>query len=119
MAEQKIELIGTGDIHDGEMKEVASGGGHFLVAKVAGQFYVTDGRCPHLGGRLAAGKLDGTVVTCPLHGSRFDLSDGRVVLWTNWTGVLLKVSETLRAPRGLNTYKPVIEGDKVFIYTGV
>ncbi|OGO16647.1 MAG: (2Fe-2S)-binding protein, partial [Chloroflexi bacterium RBG_16_48_7] len=85
---ERTDLIGTGDLHNGEMKEVSSGGRHFLVAMVAGQYYAADGRCPHMGGKLAMGKLDGTVVTCPLHGSKFDLSDGSVVLWTNWTGVL-------------------------------
>jgi nitrite reductase/ring-hydroxylating ferredoxin subunit len=28
---------------------------------------------------LSEGDLDGTVVTCPYHGSRFDVRDGQVV----------------------------------------
>lgn len=116
MTAERTYIVGTGELHDGEMKEVWSGGRHYLVAKVAGQYYVAEGRCPHMGAKLALGKLDGTVVTCPLHGSKFDLSDGRVVLWTSWTGVLLKVSEALRSPRPLNTYKPVVEDGKVYIY---
>jgi nitrite reductase/ring-hydroxylating ferredoxin subunit len=37
------------------------------------------GTCPHWGGPLAEGKLlDGAVVECPWHASRFNLQDGRV-----------------------------------------
>jgi len=34
--------------------------------------------CSHLGGPLSEGKLEGDVVQCPWHGSRFNVSDGRV-----------------------------------------
>jgi nitrite reductase/ring-hydroxylating ferredoxin subunit len=34
--------------------------------------------CSHLGGPLADGKRDGDTVTCPWHGSRFDLCSGEV-----------------------------------------
>lgn len=39
---------------------------------------ITD-TCPHLGGPLSEGKLEGDVITCPWHGSRFDVTDGEVV----------------------------------------
>ncbi len=112
---EKHDLIGTDELHNGEMKEVSFGSRHFLVARVADQYYVADGRCPHLGGKLAMGKLEGTIVTCPVHGSKFDLSDGKVVLWTNWTGMLQKVGQAFRSPRPLNTYKPIVEGDRVYV----
>ena len=32
--------------------------------------------CPHAGGSLGMGKLDGTVVTCPVHGMKFDVTTG-------------------------------------------
>ena len=32
--------------------------------------------CPHMGGPLADGLADDTVVVCPLHGHTFDLSTG-------------------------------------------
>lgn len=35
--------------------------------------------CPHAGGPLDEGTLDGDVVECPWHGSRFHLCDGRVL----------------------------------------
>jgi len=35
--------------------------------------------CPHLGGPLSEGKLEGETVVCPCHASRFDLESGAVV----------------------------------------
>lgn len=32
--------------------------------------------CPHAGATLSTGELDGTVLTCPRHGSQFDVGDG-------------------------------------------
>ena len=36
-------------------------------------------RCTHVGGPLDEGERDGNVVTCPWHGSRFDLCSGEVL----------------------------------------
>lgn len=46
---------------------------------VHGQFYAVENSCPHRGGPLGEGVLDGTVVTCPLHGWRFDVTTGECV----------------------------------------
>ncbi len=47
---------------------------------VNGSIYAIDNICPHAGGPLARGALggsDGAIVTCPLHGWRFDVRTGR------------------------------------------
>lgn len=38
-----------------------------------------EGTCPHYGCGLWEGELDGHVVTCPCHGSQFDVTDGSLV----------------------------------------
>lgn len=47
------------------------------VFNVGGQFYALDGVCPHQGGPLGKGCLEGSVVTCPWHGWQFDVRTGR------------------------------------------
>ena len=32
--------------------------------------------CPHAGGSLGMGKLEGKIVTCPVHGMKFDVTTG-------------------------------------------
>ena len=40
------------------------------------QIVVTDNACPHAGGNLSGGALEGSVVTCPWHAWPFDLTTG-------------------------------------------
>ncbi len=49
------------------------------VFNVGGLLYAVDARCTHVGGPLEKGPVSGTTVTCPLHGSQFDLPTGRVL----------------------------------------
>jgi nitrite reductase (NADH) small subunit len=44
---------------------------------IEGTYYALDGICPHQGGPLGKGKLNGQVVTCPWHGFQFDVSTGK------------------------------------------
>jgi len=110
-----VETLKAGDLKDGQMKEVKAGGRDVLLAKVGGKFYAVENTCPHMGGKLAQGKLEGTVVTCPLHGSQFALKDGSVVRWTNWPGIVVAVTKLIRRPRAIKTYPVKIEGDKVMV----
>ena len=50
-----------------------------LVANVDGNFFAMDNRCSHMGGNLSKGTLDGDVVVCPRHGSRFNIKNGEAV----------------------------------------
>ena len=47
-----------------------------LVANVAGVIYAVDDTCTHEDASLFSGRLDGGLVKCPLHGSRFCLRTG-------------------------------------------
>lgn len=42
-----------------------------------GVFYAIDNSCPHSTGPLVEGHLYGTTVTCPWHGSQFDVTTGQ------------------------------------------
>jgi hypothetical protein len=44
-----------------------------LLHRAGGRLYAVDDVCSHAGALLSRGQVDGCVVTCPLHGSRFDL----------------------------------------------
>ena len=49
------------------------------VFNVDGNFYALDGLCPHRGGPLGAGYVEGAIVYCPLHGWGFDVKTGACV----------------------------------------
>lgn len=49
------------------------------VFNVGSGLVAIDARCTHVGGPLDRGPVTGGTVTCPLHGSQFDLASGQVV----------------------------------------
>jgi len=108
-----VEVAKTTDIAEGTMKKVIAGDREVLIAQIAGRFFCSDNLCPHLGGDLSAGILNGTIITCPMHHSRFELSNGHVVRWTDLTGITLTVATNQRPPRPLRVYPVKVEGDKI------
>ena len=44
---------------------------------VDGEFFALDGICPHQGGPLGQGNLEGFVIRCPWHGWSFDVRSGQ------------------------------------------
>jgi 3-phenylpropionate/trans-cinnamate dioxygenase ferredoxin subunit len=110
-----IDALGTKDLKDGQMTAITVQGKELLVARVVDRFYAASNICPHMGGKLARGSLKGTVVTCPRHASQFDLKDGRVVRWTNWSGFKLALSKLFRGPRPLPIYPTRVEKERVLV----
>ena len=49
------------------------------VFNVGGELRAIEARCPHRGGPLEKGRVTGRGVTCPWHGSQFDLDTGQVI----------------------------------------
>lgn len=108
--------IGRADeLRDGEMQKVDIEGRELLLARVEGAYYAIDDRCPHMGGDLSEGSLQGSVVTCPRHGSRFDVRNGQLVRWTDWSGVKLTVGKLLKSPRSTVSYEVRRDGDTVSV----
>ena len=110
-----VFLTNIDDLVDGAMKQADAGGHEFLVARVDGAYFAADARCPHLHGHLAKGTLEGTVVTCPLHHSQFNLTDGAVVRWTDFKGAVKSVAEFARHARPLRVYETSVEGSQLSV----
>jgi 3-phenylpropionate/trans-cinnamate dioxygenase ferredoxin subunit len=94
-----IEVAREGQIPAGSMKSFSVKGKPVLVANVDGKYYAIGNKCTHLWGDLSKGKLEGKVVTCRLHGSRFDVTSG----------------ERLSGPAKNNepAYEVKVEGDSI------
>jgi 3-phenylpropionate/trans-cinnamate dioxygenase ferredoxin component len=110
-----VEVAKKGELAEGAMKEVSAEGRKTLLARVGDKYYAVDNICPHMGAALSAGKLGGTIVTCPRHGSQFDLIDGHVVRWTNFPSIVSALAKVIKKPHPLKTYAVKLEGDKVLL----
>ena len=76
VVEPERPLIRFEDIAEGRAKLVRARGEEMAVFKKDGQLYGVQNVCPHEGGQLCNGWLDGDQVVCPLHQYRFDLKTG-------------------------------------------
>lgn len=74
-----IRVADTSELKAGKTKKVTIDGIAVLLVNVEGKFYAIDSICPHYGGDLSEGILQGKILTCPVHGAKFDVTDGKVV----------------------------------------
>jgi 3-phenylpropionate/trans-cinnamate dioxygenase ferredoxin subunit len=110
-----IRVASIDDLPEGTMKKYHVEDKEVLIAKVEGKYYATQNKCPHFGGDLSKGKLEGSTVTCPRHGSQFNLTDGGVVRWLKGTGIISSIGKTLKSPQKLTTYDIKIEGQDIMV----
>ena len=110
-----LDVADATEFREGEMRGINAHGHDILVVRIGGEFFISDLHCPHLHGNLSHGVLDGTIVTCPIHHSRFDLADGHVVRWTDWTGVVKSMGELARHPRPLRVYASQVVDGRVLV----
>ncbi len=99
---RRIEVCKVLDLAEGSMRSVETGKTRVLVANVKGRYYAMGAICNHEGGPLDEGPIFEGEVTCPWHGSVWDVRTGKCT-WFN---------ETLKDEP---TYNVVVEGETVFI----
>jgi nitrite reductase/ring-hydroxylating ferredoxin subunit len=77
--EDFIRVLAESDLPENELRRVEVEGTRVLLVRRSGQVHAIAEVCAHLGGPLAEGKLEGEIVECPWHGSRYSILDGGVV----------------------------------------
>jgi nitrite reductase/ring-hydroxylating ferredoxin subunit len=71
-----IEIARLDLIPPGSGSRFTTAGKDVAIFNVDGTVCAIDDNCPHAGGSLGMGKLDGRIVTCPVHGMKFDVTTG-------------------------------------------
>ncbi len=94
-----VKVADTTHLLPGKATAVEIEGNRIAVFNVGGTFYAIDDTCPHAGGPLSEGQVDGEKVVCPWHDAAFDLKTGDVL--------------SPPAFEGVKSYKVVVEGDAV------
>lgn len=94
-----VRAASVGDVAPGTGKTVEVNGRQIALFNVDGRFYALGGECPHRGGPLGDGDLEGCVVTCPWHAWQFDVTTGE------------SLTDDLKAER----YEVRVEGDDVLV----
>ena len=74
-----VALLPVADLPPGGMVRVSHGDLDLLLASVPTGILAVDDRCPHMAAPLSLGRLEGSIVDCPLHNGQFALSSGETV----------------------------------------
>ena len=125
-----VPVAKTAELQPGEMKRVVVDRQRGLLANVEGAFYALADRCGHMTASLSKGKLEGEVVECPMHFSRFNVKTGRLIrgpdfmrllrprVLFRWMGRIAKEPRVPLSPRyflanDVPSYAVRTEGDSV------
>ena len=101
-----IKVATTDEIRPGEMKAFDIEGKDILLAGYEGSYYAINNKCTHMNGDLSKGKLEGKIVICPRHKSRFDITTGKCITGPKIGFLKLKT-------RDATSYKVRLEGNKI------
>jgi nitrite reductase (NADH) small subunit len=96
-----VTVARTDELAPGQGKLVEVNQKRIALFNVDGRYYAIDDVCPHRGGPLSEGDLEGATVVCPWHGAVFDVATGEVT----------------RSPAavGVATYEVRIEGKEIAV----
>ncbi|MDQ6929283.1 MAG: Rieske 2Fe-2S domain-containing protein [Candidatus Eremiobacteraeota bacterium] len=75
-----VVVAQVGDIDVRSSRAFTVGKYEVAIFHVDGNFYALEDACPHQGGPLSEGFLEGTMVTCPWHAWCFDVRSGKMSL---------------------------------------
>ncbi len=103
-----VKVTSADQLPPGGKQKVTLEGKTLLLTNVDGAVYAIDNRCPHMGGSLFEGKLEGETITCPRHHTVFNVKTGAVVQNGSIAFLHLKVADT-------RAYPAKIEGGDVLV----
>jgi nitrite reductase/ring-hydroxylating ferredoxin subunit len=76
VGQSRVRVGTVEDVPRGQARVVEAGGHALALCNVEGRLYAVDNTCPHRGGPLGEGTLEGAVVACPWHAWRWDVTTG-------------------------------------------
>jgi len=91
------------ELEDGQTTVLKVEGVDVLLCRVADRYYAISNRCSHANQPLTEGKLRGFAISCPLHGARFDVRDGKCMGGP--------------AIRSIETFRVLQNGDEIIVST--
>ena len=74
-----VKVAAVNDVEPGHGKVVYADDMEIALFNIDGKFYAIDNACKHRGGPLGEGDVDGDIVTCPLHGWQYNVTNGTCI----------------------------------------
>ena len=99
-----VTVAKISDIEPGQIILVEVEDEDVAIASVNGEYYAFSAECPHAGGPLDEGEVEGNVVVCPWHGAEFDMATGEAL--------------TMPASDSIATYQVRVDGEEIQVSSG-
>jgi nitrite reductase/ring-hydroxylating ferredoxin subunit len=96
------------ELPESGMKSFNISGKDILIIRQGGKYYAIDRYCSHMGGDLLKGSVEKNIITCPRHGSRFDITNGKSISGPNLVIFKLKT-------KPIRVYELKIEGEQILV----
>lgn len=93
-----VKVLVVEDILAGTKKKVEVNGKQVFIANLDGIFFAMADKCPHMGGSLAEGSLEGNLIVCPRHHAKFDVTTGKAVGNAKIAFLKVKVNDAKTIP---------------------
>lgn len=74
-----VEVAKLDEVPTGKMKHIELNGKEIMIVNLDGKFYALNDRCSHTNAPLSMGHIQDSILTCPMHGARFDITTGKKV----------------------------------------
>ena len=120
-----LNVVKTSEIEPGQSIVIKLDNKIIAIFNTGKKFYAINNACPHLGGPLNEGTLEGEVVTCPWHGWQYDLKSGCPITTPNvrtyplrLDGDTLQIAVTPEAPMSDRledtVFNQTVEADHIY-----
>lgn len=103
-----VTVAQTTELTEGSKKKISWKDKEILMVNIKNSYYAIDNTCPHMGGSLYDGRLEGGHIICPKHGSVFDVTTGKVIESGKLFFLKVKVHD-------IHSYPVKIEGTDLII----
>ena len=117
----KTKIATAAEVSAHKVSKVKTDKQAILVSKVGDSYCAIANKCPHLGLPMAKGKVENGIITCPFHGSKFELCTGKNVEWVDsfagipLPGVAQKMMAMGKSPTDVTSFNVTQEGEDLFI----
>jgi nitrite reductase/ring-hydroxylating ferredoxin subunit len=117
----KTKIATTRDVRADKVLKANANGKSVIVAKVGDKYCSIANKCPHLNLPLAKGKFENGTITCPFHGSKFEICTGKNVEWVESVvgiplpGAAKKMMAMGKSPTDVASFAVTQEGEDLFI----
>lgn len=103
-----VKAIKASELKNGQKIKAAIKDKDILLINIDNTYYAIDSKCTHMGGELIEGRLDGSHIICPKHGSIFDVKTGKLIEQGKMFKIKVKADD-------LNSYPVMLKDGDVFI----